>query len=467
MAISQVFVSSKRTGVVFSSLLGLGVGVLFWLFHSLNCVYFESPAYYRSVWDSVFHPMFADILVRLVITLGCVGFTILYRCAIIIEDDLKADIAKRESTENELIKIQERLLNAEAMTRIGNWERDLLTNEIVWSEGIFRILGIPPNANVAFADFLALVHSDDLEIVKKEIAETIREKKPYFVEYRLKRKNNDGDNIVVQARAKLLCDDFGKPIKFIGTIQDITDSKKATEDLHRAHREAKEALQVRDEFISIASHELRTPLTTLKLQLSLRQRQLEHNLFGEFSVEKIKKMLASDSYQLDRLNRLITDMLDVSRINASCFVIKRWQFDICVLAHDVVDRFQHLQPLPSIIVNTPGPILGEWDRDRIEQVFENLLTNAIKYGNNTPIHISVAKVEANVEIRVHDFGMGILKEDQERIFQRFERIVSSKDISGFGLGLYIVKKIIQLHNGSIRVESEHAKGTMFVVTLPT
>jgi signal transduction histidine kinase len=227
------------------------------------------------------------------------------------------------------------------------------------------------------------------------------------------------------------------------------------------------ATNIRDEFISIASHELKTPLTALKLQSQISKWQAK-NTDAPMTQEQISKFVNLTSNQVDRLTRLVEDMLDVSRINSQKLLLERTTFDLVELAEEIIDR---LTPqLETAGCETElvqqGPVAGVWDRYRIEQILYNLLTNAIRYAPGKPVKVEVLQEEHTGVIRVSDQGGGIAPENQERIFQRFERAVASNNISGLGLGLYICKQIAESHQGSISVESELGRGSVFTVRLP-
>lgn len=229
----------------------------------------------------------------------------------------------------------------------------------------------------------------------------------------------------------------------------------------------KQSIKVRDEFLSIASHELKTPLTTLKLQTQMRSRILDKKKLDYFSEEKLHKMFHDDDNQINRLNRLVDDMLDASRMNAGKIEIHPETFDIQEVVHDVLNRLSlHLQSNQIQINLNMQPVIGFWDKYRLEQVFTNLLTNAIKYGEGKPITIETKMTKGKLELSVIDQGMGIKAEDQKRIFRQFERAINSSSVSGLGLGLYIVSEILKGHNGSIKLESTFGKGSKFTVLLP-
>lgn len=231
--------------------------------------------------------------------------------------------------------------------------------------------------------------------------------------------------------------------------------------------ELKQSIKVRDEFLSIASHELKTPLTTLKLQSQLRSRLLNKGKLDYFSEDKLVKMFHDDDTQINRLNRLVDDMLDASRMNAGNIDLHIETFDIQQVIHDVLNRLSlHLQSNQIEVNFNMQPVVGEWDRYRLEQVFTNLLTNAIKYGEKKPITIETKLTNGELELAIADQGMGIKKTDQKRIFQQFERAISSSSVSGLGLGLYIVNEIIKNHGGSISLESKINKGSKFTIKMP-
>lgn len=235
-----------------------------------------------------------------------------------------------------------------------------------------------------------------------------------------------------------------------------------------ARKQIEEAVFVRDEFMSIASHELKTPLTSLKLNSQMRLKNLVKGDLSAFSPERLNKMFNSDKRQLERVTHLIDDMLDITRINSGKLTMHLERFDLCELVRDLVERTseQFILSGSAIEIETCESVFGCWDRFRIEQVMTNLLTNAIRYGGGKPILIQVNATAGGAEIVVRDQGRGVAKENHTRIFQRFERAEKGDAISGLGLGLYIVKQILESHQGSIRLESDLGQGAAFFVDLP-
>lgn len=230
----------------------------------------------------------------------------------------------------------------------------------------------------------------------------------------------------------------------------------------------RDAVRARDEFLSLASHELKTPLSSLRLQVQLRKRKLEMGNLDEFSPERIPTLLYDDERHLNRLIRLVDDMLDVSRLATGKLQLSIEETDLGVLVREVVNRFTPLLESSEIDIklDTAKNVVGQWDSYRIEQVVTNLLTNAMKYGEGKPIYIRVSKLGEKGLLTVHDEGIGIADVDSNRIFDLFERVVSPDEISGLGLGLYIVKQFVEAHGGKIQVDSKLNHGSTFTVELP-
>ncbi|HXU81692.1 MAG TPA: ATP-binding protein [Polyangia bacterium] len=242
-------------------------------------------------------------------------------------------------------------------------------------------------------------------------------------------------------------------------------------DNARLYRRTQEAVRLRDDFLSVASHELRTPLTTLQLQL---QSLLAAMLGGRPTVvnprdeSKLKRAVRST----ERLSDLVDTLVDVSRIASGSLPLSRVRVDLGASARKVVERYaEESRRVESPLVikeasHPGGAIVGHWDRERIEQMIGNLLSNALKYGVGKPIDIELTSADGWAEITVRDRGMGISPEDLERIFGRFERAVSVRNYGGLGLGLYMTREIAQSHGGSIRATSTPGEGAAFTIRLP-
>jgi signal transduction histidine kinase len=229
----------------------------------------------------------------------------------------------------------------------------------------------------------------------------------------------------------------------------------------------KAAVLARDEFLSMVVHELKTPITPLNLQIDAFIKMYEEKKENVVPRETQLRLLRISKSQTERLSRLINELVDVSRITAGKLDINPEPMDLVRLTQDVLQAFSEetKQAGCTIEVKCPNEVIGVWDHFRIEQVIINLLTNALKYGSGKPVFIDISKESHKTIFSIRDHGVGIASEDQERIFERFERAVSSKNYGGLGIGLFIACRIVKLHGGTIRVESRLGEGAKFIVEL--
>ena len=232
--------------------------------------------------------------------------------------------------------------------------------------------------------------------------------------------------------------------------------------------ELEHAVRMRDDFMSIVSHEVRTPLNGLILETQLRKMHLARDNAAAFTLDKMQAMVERDERQIQSLIRLIEDMLDVSRIRTGKLSIRPGQFDLSRLVSTLVETFapQISAAQSSVNLNAESPVVGLWDEFRIEQVVSNLLTNALRYGAKSPIDVSVYVEGENAIVEVRDQGIGISEENQQRIFQQFERVSAKHAVAGLGLGLFISEQIVAAHGGKITVQSALGEGAVFRVSLP-
>ncbi|UVJ41858.1 hybrid sensor histidine kinase/response regulator [Pseudomonas sp. LS1212] len=240
------------------------------------------------------------------------------------------------------------------------------------------------------------------------------------------------------------------------------------ERLQVTQEELEHAVRMRDDFMSIVSHEVRTPLNGLILETQLRKLHLDRGNADAFTLDKMRAMVDRDERQIKSLIRLIEDMLDASRIRTGKLSIRPTGFDLTKLVARMLENFapQVADADASLSLDAPYPVLGTWDEFRIEQVIANLLTNALRYGAKSPIHVRVYVDKGMACVDVSDQGIGISVENQKRIFQQFERVSASHISAGLGLGLYISEQIVAAHGGTISVQSAVGEGALFHVSLP-
>ena len=240
------------------------------------------------------------------------------------------------------------------------------------------------------------------------------------------------------------------------------------EKLHAAQEELQHAVKMRDDFMSIVAHELRTPLNTLFLESQLRRMQLGRGNMAAFDAPQLEAMFARDDRQIRNMVRLIEDMLDVSRIRSGTLSVRPVKTELSMLLQRVIDDLaqQAAAVGSTITLHAPQPVDGWWDEFRIEQVVVNLLTNALRYGSGKPVEVSLSPTPGGAHLSVRDHGIGISAEDQQRIFQQFERAGGGRSVDGLGLGLFITQQLVEAHGGSISVHSEPGRGSVFSLDLP-
>lgn len=226
----------------------------------------------------------------------------------------------------------------------------------------------------------------------------------------------------------------------------------------------KELAQRKDAFISMASHELRNPLTALRLQTTLLRRQM-----AKQDMPVSVPALANIDAQIDKITRLVEELLDVSRIQAGRLEYRQETVDLAMLLRETVEAVQQAYPTHAIILRGATHAIRVGDRDRLEQVFTNLLNNAIKYSPGAKtVEVDLDTSPEGVTVSVRDHGFGIPRGQCEKIFERFYRVTNArqKAIPGLGMGLYIVVEIVKHHGGTIAVDSTVGEGSTFTVTFP-
>jgi PAS domain S-box-containing protein len=235
----------------------------------------------------------------------------------------------------------------------------------------------------------------------------------------------------------------------------------------RLYGQAQAAVVARDEFLSIASHELRTPLTSLRLALENLRRVAGRDGLASGPGTAIDRVLTASERAGQRLEKLVEALLDVSRIHMGRLELEVAEVELgAVVTEAAAALADELAQAGSPLDIRGEPVVGRWDPLRMGQVVINLLANAAKYGAGKPVEIRYGAAEGRAFLQVRDHGIGVAEADQRHIFERFERAVSSQNYGGLGLGLYIVKRIVEAHGGSIRVESAPGEGAAFLVDLP-
>jgi PAS domain S-box-containing protein len=367
-----------------------------------------------------------------------------------------SNVTERKRAEESLVgslmqlrESEERLRVAMEAGKMGTWDWNILTGEILWSPDHNLMFGIPiERISGTYTEFLQYIHPNDREHVADILQKAIEARKDFAMEMRSLHPN--GRIVWIAAFGRAFYNEQGKAHRLIGVVIDITDRKRLENQ--------------KEEFIGIASHELRTPVTSIKSYTQLLHEILKEKKDTD-SVEIIEKL----DRQIDRLAHLIADLLDITRIAEGHMLLRPEEFDLNVLVLEIVELMQHTslnhmiqfeqQPLPPV----------KADRERIGQVLINLLNNAIKYSpNDQSIIISTKVTGKAVRVNIRDFGIGMSEATRLKIFDRFFRATDNniKTYPGLGLGLFIASDIVKKHGGEIGVDSEVDKGTLIYFTLP-
>ncbi|HLK88846.1 MAG TPA: PAS domain-containing sensor histidine kinase [Polyangia bacterium] len=266
--------------------------------------------------------------------------------------------------------------------------------------------------------------------------------------------------------ARLDGSDDSEGDEVIGFLLDLTAQKHLEAQRAMLH-DSREALRLRDLFNSIASHELKTPLTALLLNLRLLRVRLEKETAPE---SPLRAQVVRCQSAAVRMGELIHALLDVAQIHRGRFTLHLRETEVVESVRNVVSGFEvgRRSDLRRIAVRSDGPFTADLDPVRFEQLVTNLLSNAVKYGDGKPIEVRVNHDQAadSAHLEVIDEGPGIAPDMAEKIFEPFQRATSMEPIPGMGLGLYVVKMIVEGHGGRIAVDSEPGRGSRFIVDLP-
>jgi PAS domain S-box-containing protein len=292
--------------------------------------------------------------------------------------------------------------------------------------------------------FLKAVHDADATEARRHWLDAVKHAAPFTAECRLRRA--DGVYRFHLCRAVPECDADGRVLAWLGTFSDFHDLKQA--------------IGARDQFMALASHELRTPLTALKLRLQSMQR-------AAAPTEALYGKLDGAMRQTNRLERLIDNLLDVSRVTTGFLDIHPERFDLVATVHEVAERFAVDAERAGVRIELvlPASLEGRWDRARLEQVLSNLLSNALRYRERGPVRVRLDTSRGRVLLEVEG-GSPIPKDNLARIFDRFGRPPSMRSHGGLGVGLFVTRQIVEGHGGHVSVTSPADAPPIFSVDLP-
>ncbi|RYY69457.1 MAG: PAS domain S-box protein [Chitinophagaceae bacterium] len=317
-----------------------------------------------------------------------------------------------------------------------------------FNESVYTYSGLS-RQEIADHGWLQIVHPDDKEENLEAWRHAVHTGTDFIFEHRFRRA--DGQYRWQLSRAIPQKDDLGNIRMWVGTSTDIQEIKELDEQ--------------KDLFIGMASHELKTPVTTVKGYVQLLQDMYsgESDAFLRHSLDRMHR-------QIETLKDLIADLLDLSKIKSGSLHFDKEAFDLAEMADEIVSNTRDVNPGYHIELSSSSKIPVHGDKNRISQVLINFLTNAIKYSpESKQIKVVMEGNAENAYVSVQDYGIGISKIDQEKIFQRFYRVEgkNEKTFPGFGIGLFISSEIIKKHNGKIGVISQEGEGSTFYFSIPT
>lgn len=364
------------------------------------------------------------------------------------------DITQQKQAADTLQSAYEQLRLSKEAAQLGFFDMDLKKGTMEWDTRCRELFGISHDLPVTFEnDFVIGLHQEDREriitIINDAFVKSIGNG-VYDVEYRTIATGN-GQLRWVRAKGQVYFDQGDHPVRFIGSVLDITEQK--LDQLRK------------NDFIAMASHELKTPITSLSGFLQLLNKKAKKT-GDEFAVSAYTRM----GTQVKKMVGLIEGFLDLSRLDAGKIHLDLQRFSLNELVLEVADLANALYPSHEVVILSPASTMQlTADRNKIEQVLSNLISNAVKYSPmGRVVKVEMAEGENEIVVNVKDEGMGISSENLMNIFERYYRVETSytENIAGFGIGLHLCSEIVKRHNGKIWAESELGMGSTFYFSIP-
>lgn len=367
------------------------------------------------------------------------------------------DVSEQRAAAQASRRNQELLQLIHKIGRIGHWEWNSLTDENNWSPEIEALYGLPPGGfEGGYQGWAKLLHPDDLPKAEEDVRRAM-ETGEYFSEFRVIWP--DGSVHWLETRAHVFKDNHDKPVRIMGVNMDVTERKRIEQAIYEASRR-------KDEFLATLAHELRNPLAPLVSGLQVIKLATNDS-------QAIEQSIAMMDRQLTQLVRLVDDLMDVSRISRGKIELRKEQVELVAVVNSAVETSRPLidEMGHELTVTLPqSPVVVDADLIRLAQVFLNLLNNAAKYTERGGhIWLTAERQGSDVVVSVKDTGIGIAADQLPRLFTMFSQLDHSLERSqgGLGIGLTLVKRLVEMHSGRIEARSDGpGKGSEFVVRLP-
>ncbi|MCX7711495.1 MAG: PAS domain S-box protein [Clostridia bacterium] len=389
--------------------------------------------------------------------------------------EINRDISERKQTEELLKQVNDKLSVALESVEAGIWEWDIATDSQVWSPKIYEFYGIDPAEPVPLEKGIGRVYPDDREDYECSLNEACKTLGEFWrKDFRII--NPDRGIVWLKGTGKIIYDKAGIPIKMVGVNIDITEQKLHQQLLLQAERQRSETLEntmkMKDEFLYLITHEFKTPLAVISSAI-----QAIDFLCRKQMPETANKFLKTIRQNTNRQLRLVNNLLDITRINAGHIKLNQGVFDIVYITQSIVNSIQTFAQQKGISVNFTSALIKKEiliDEEKFERILLNLLSNALKFTpSGKSINVNVAtkrfKNKNMVSISVQDQGIGIPKDKQGCIFERFGQADTSlsRQAEGTGIGLHLVKLFVQAMGGQITLKSKEGKGSTFTILLPS
>lgn len=388
-------------------------------------------------------------------------------------DQIRLEQRVEERTK-ELRDSEARLKRTQEIAHLGSWEFDVVNNILVWSDEAYRIFDLEPRGlGETYEAFFEVVHPDDRAAVDAAYSGSLREgADSYEIEHRVVRKST-GEIRYVHEKCEHIRDETGRIIRSVGMVHDITERKRAEEELREAKEEAEASSRAKSQFLANMSHELRTPMNSFLGVLQL----LVGGHAGPLEAKQRELLIKADK-SAHSLLQIISDILDLSKIEKGVFSIAEQPFSLAECVSDSIGFFsldaQHkdIDLTLSIKEDLPEAVWG--DCLRLRQVLVNLIGNAVKFTEQGEVAVRVTAGNQalagrqEITFTITDTGIGIPAEKRQLLFRPFSQIDASdtRRYGGTGLGLAISHEIVEMMGGTLSFESEEGRGSSFFFTIP-
>ena len=369
---------------------------------------------------------------------------------------IQEDVTENKQLIESLQYGQARLAEVQRIAHLGHWDWNIVTNDLYWSDEIYRIFGLEPQEFVGtYPAFMERIHPDDRDLVQTSVNQAL-EGLPYDIDHRIIQL--DGTERIVHEEGEVLCDADGNPIRMLGIVQDITERKKREQAMQQLLNKLKRSNAELQEFAYITSHDLKAPLRAIGSLASWLISDYREQL-DEQGQEYLDLLMG----RAMRMETLISDILTYSRVERDIQSTSRVDLQqvvrsvINTLAPPPYIKIEIVQPLPSI----------HGEPTRLAQLFQNIISNAIKYMDKAEglIAIDWSQKDTHWQFSITDNGIGIEERYFDKIFQVFQTLSPRDETESTGVGLAIVRKVVRLHEGEIWLKSQPGVGTTFYFTL--